>query len=93
MNERQRYGLSVLAEYEGELIEASVVRAVEWRAAQESGDDALIWKLRTTKGNVGWGHTLSWLAQNGYARREFSGFSNTWRYAITDAGKAELESA
>jgi hypothetical protein len=44
------------------------------------------------KSNSGYGHVLAGLVKRGFAAREWSGFSATWRYRITQEGAEWLAS-
>jgi len=93
MNERQKFALTVLLNYQGEPIEASTVGNEHFRDAQRRGDEELVRKLRLRSSNIGWGRTLLWLNDRDFARREFRESSATYRYEITEQGRQALHDA
>ena len=91
MNERQRFALTVLAQYEGHPVEASRIGSEHWTQTMRGDDEDAKFKLRmATNPNIGWGRTLAWLAERGLVVRSLSDYSLTYWYEITEAGKEAL---
>lgn len=80
LGERERYVLWYALDHVGGSFEAQEIAALEFRTAQNSGDEELVEKYRRGNRAIGWGRTLTRLAEYGLIERRL--YEGVGRYTL-----------